>query len=1471
MFRFKYPVDSKPYSPAEVEAAPYIAFDLERLNRRGLFQRTVRAVSKAATGAALSVLQVLAPRLKIGRLLILTRYDDVVAVLNDDRAFSVPFNPEMTRLARGATFMLGLDGEEHKCQRGPVQQQMTPERIAAVAKHADEVAAALLANSGGRIDVIRDYFARISTECVCRLLGMEPEDPDRFGDWTFAVSALLFGDPFGSPVIAELADHGAWRLRGVADHAIAQADEAAASEYNKSMKTHGNLLTDLLSDQISKGEKQWSAAELRALLIGIATGATPTMTLLAGNILEWLLDRPKRWAEAVAAAKEPPPAEGGSRLRLILLEAARFAPALDPGQFRLTRAGARLPNATRDLPKDTVVLAATATALMDKKPYPQPKRFDPDRKSPAEFLVFGAMPHRCLGRELAEQQLEIMFRHLLCQPGLARARRRPGKMHRVGPFPNRLELTFDDPQCPRDLAMVTILVPAPAATGQGLNDIEQAIGRAESAWQAAMDRTGIVHFASLSLIGARTEEQAKEQATPQLLVELTANGSVETCLAAMEREAGPLLTELLARIETPVGDGGLQAVLEHHRLKVHRKPWGAIGLDFDGQPGFSVKGIADARNVARFATDALDAYLRASQRNQPRRPMDAVRFVRGLIHGTVRASLRPTVPPDVAVDIAELALIGPELAAPLWRPGRETLSWVNFERPGRLAALGRFLASRDALALWLAVGLLFALIGFLILMALWPLAALHTHAGIVILAISAAIVLTLAFLLSAGVLFWRALRRLERRDWPDGRDPSSTLIQHVAERESRADGVQNHFISLSRLKSGPIRRLTFALSMWGIKQTLTYAFPKGFASDIGTIHSARWVRVPQTNQLLFTANYDGSWESYLEDFITLANEGQTAAWSNAEGFPPASNLTGGGAADGERFKRWVRLQQQRTGAWYSRYPELSMERIRRNAAILHGLAHAAKDSEARDWLALFGSRPPPADMVDLDDMQTILLSGHKKLTHGVCLLVEFPPNTQQRDHLMRTLAEGGKGIPPIAFGPAADTADMSAWAAFSADALRKLEVGEALATFDLPFQVGMEKRKGLLGFPDAELRWDDRAADFAYTLLATEHRLAAARKEAIREIKRLKGRIVAQVDLAPVDGDVAREPFGFQDGLSQPIIMAARPDRARLNPADVVAPGELLLGHAGNDGHVATPPRVQAERDPLGLLPDAAPPMKGVFPAFRDLGRHGSMVAIQEFEQDVGGFGEFCQTTAEELKKRYGDALHGIPVSADWLAARMVGRWKDGTPLVERPTAPGKAKGDKGTEREEIANDFGYATEDPMGFACPMGAHIRRANPRDALEPVGPLSKMRAGRHRILRRGRAWREHRPPEPLRQGLLFVGMCASLERQFEFIERSWLSAPNFASLEGETDPLLGPHPAVAPPGAPDAGRAGIFTIPTARGPIRVKNMQSFVTLKGGGYFFLPGRAAFAYLLWRMKAQARGADSDPLRNGLPQRTTS
>jgi deferrochelatase/peroxidase EfeB len=174
------------------------------------------------------------------------------------------------------------------------------------------------------------------------------------------------------------------------------------------------------------------------------------------------------------------------------------------------------------------------------------------------------------------------------------------------------------------------------------------------------------------------------------------------------------------------------------------------------------------------------------------------------------------------------------------------------------------------------------------------------------------------------------------------------------------------------------------------------------------------------------------------------------------------------------------------------------------------------------------------------------------------------------------------------------------------------------------------------------------------------------------------------------------------------------------------------------------------------------------------------------------------------------------------------------------------------------ADDFGYRDSDAFGFKCPIGAHVRRSNPRDTLGPDGPTALKTANRHRILRRGRSY-GHRPADPrvadpIDRGLLFLCLNSDIERQFEFVQQTWVNNPVFGGLNVEVDPLIGninktetssPNSNQGNADNGEAERDAIFTVQADPLRTRVHNLERFVTVKGGDYFFLPSIRALRYL--------------------------
>jgi Dyp-type peroxidase family len=296
----------------------------------------------------------------------------------------------------------------------------------------------------------------------------------------------------------------------------------------------------------------------------------------------------------------------------------------------------------------------------------------------------------------------------------------------------------------------------------------------------------------------------------------------------------------------------------------------------------------------------------------------------------------------------------------------------------------------------------------------------------------------------------------------------------------------------------------------------------------------------------------------------------------------------------------------------------------------------------------------------------------------------------------------------------------------------------------------------------------------------------------------------------------SREHFGFADGISQPAIEGYHPAPSELHR---VKPGEFLLGYVNEYGAYTERPRIAASRDPLGLLPldvEGSPS--------RDLGRNGTYLVMRQLRQDVPAF----RATLEALARREDGSVDAE--LQERLAARMVGRWPSGASLIEAPhrDLPSKAR----------ANEFRYHEADPEGLRCPIGSHVRRANPRDALAPKPGSERSLAvnHRHRLIRRGRLYGTALPEGAVDdedRGLFFVAVNANLTRQFEFVQHSWLIDPRFGGLSGQADPIVG------------AEASNEFSAPGE--PVRphCTGLPRFVTVAGGAYFFMPGIRALSWL--------------------------
>ena len=905
-------------------------------------------------------------------------------------------------------------------------------------------------------------------------------------------------------------------------------------------------------------------------------------------------------------------------------------------------------------------------------------------------------------------------------------------------------------------SMITIIAPLDPSRVAGLREtIATTLGNPDrGAFGSAVETESLfLHFASLHALTDSTGQKG------YLIFELSADGTDEAILNTLASRAGTLLTPIFELAQDWRAEQKLATYLLGHRLRngyhLHQRP----GLAFCGTPGLSVQTIRD------------EAVLSA----------EAARIVQGL---------DPTLPP-----LEKLK----SLRATLERS--DQFRWAL----GPLAAIknGDRQKSRS-FALELIAFFLWPLLVFLLPICLWlawpdrwvgtlgagteTTLSLMSGALRQILLFAAALfgLMTLLVGLTLGLVYFR-FRAQEQTDKVSERRPDPTELGHMFERENQPGHVQNHMVSRVVMKRGLLRRLTIRLAFWAVARNARANPKPGHLGDIGTIHFARWVALPGTRDLLFFSNFGGSWESYLEDFITKAHQGLTAVWSNTEGFPRTRNLVQDGATDGERFKRFARESMFHTPFWYSAYPRLSTANIRANHAIRADLAVLATEAVAVDLLSRFGSSMRPIDKLELTQIQSLVFGGMGFKPDGRLLVIRLGTDVETNRHWLRGV------LPYVSFNDGRYAAAPAVLTlACGAPGLRKLGLDDkTLATFPTAFVEGMQAKGrdrilGDIGTNASEhWLWGATGVDVALLIYGDQVRSGAPRPiDALdRTLSHLTqtagGEVLFRQALTPVGDTLAdrKEPFGFVDGVSQPAIRGTYRGLRNADPIHLVEPGEFVLGYPDNHGTVPPGPMMGAAQDPAYRLPLASAAQGYPHPepdTPRQPGYNGSFLVIRQLEQDAAGFAAFCRSEGARLQAAFPDLPLVAQDMEHYVGAKMIGRWQDGSSMVRNPylsasrlqTLTGKDPGlaaarpeqphpdpneqpiaaagtsqaealvqmqkvasansvKDGAENESSTtvtpivpdNDFLFGTEDPQGFRCPYGAHIRRVNPRESLSP----------------------------------------------------------------------------------------------------------------------------------------------------------
>jgi deferrochelatase/peroxidase EfeB len=493
-----------------------------------------------------------------------------------------------------------------------------------------------------------------------------------------------------------------------------------------------------------------------------------------------------------------------------------------------------------------------------------------------------------------------------------------------------------------------------------------------------------------------------------------------------------------------------------------------------------------------------------------------------------------------------------------------------------------------------------------------------------------------------------------------------------------------------------------------------------------------------------------------------------------------------------------------------------------------------------------------ASSVDHGDIQGLAAFAYAKLTQARYILARVKDPVAARAWCAAALAR----VSTAEFLTTAP--DTAMQLAFTAEGLRSLGVAKSvLAGFSSEFLEGMagsENRSRRLGDvakndPRDWLWGGNEATPHVAVLLYAKESLDAW-------IRLVLGdrwtEAFTHINCLETSNMGDEEPFGFRDGIAQPEIDW---DRRRVVDGDqtqygnIVSLGEFILGYANEYGKYTDRPLVSPQEDPDNdlLTAENAPDSK-------DLGRNGTYLVLRQLEQDVRGFWQFLDRVVDgNARERY------------QLGAAMVGRTRPGDPLMPDTSAAIAGVVDKpGQPRNRFIYD-----SDPRGTRCPLGAHIRRANPRNndlPGNPHGPIARLSERLsiprakfatdltsstrfHRLLRRGREYGEKLDPEAaLRpgpaneapRGLQFACINANIVRQFEFVQNAWLMSSKFNGLTDQSDALLGNREPVG------GVAADYFTIPReGRVARKIQRVPQFITVRGGAYFFLPSLRALRWI--------------------------
>ncbi len=508
--------------------------------------------------------------------------------------------------------------------------------------------------------------------------------------------------------------------------------------------------------------------------------------------------------------------------------------------------------------------------------------------------------------------------------------------------------------------------------------------------------------------------------------------------------------------------------------------------------------------------------------------------------------------------------------------------------------------------------------------------------------------------------------------------------------------------------------------------------------------------------------------------------------------------------------------------------------------------------------------------IDLNDIQGNIVRGYGRYGYPFARYVFFEvTNPIEGRHFLQDLIPYVVNGSPWRGRDRKNLPRATTNIAFSYEGLKHLGIPvESLHSFPDDFSMGMKARATILGDNKASApeHWDpiwheDKRVHIFVSINAQTYEALEERYTLIQKYQSEHSVGVSQLfghrdpsgdnlgyqeaSAVFVDGiPTAKEHFGYTDGISDPYFKGSG-----AHPANVIGGGKPTRGNPATEQGwqpIETGEFILGYRDETQELPPAPTP--------RMLSMNGTFMVYRKLHQNVGAYKNYV----DELGKDF-------PGGPELLSAKITGRWKNGAPLVDYPTKEeadafiNKLEGarkamyaakESGNEEEktqtlEYFNSlrkkltaFNY-NDDIGGGKCPLGAHMRRANPRGALEHGVDDAFQTPGalvdRRRILRRGLPYGKVTDPNSNdgEHGIIFMTLNASINRQFEFVQQQWVNYGNDFKLANEKDPLIGNQDG--------EGTMTIHGTDENNPPFFCPKLPRFVETRGGEYFFIPSISA------------------------------